>query len=93
MMQVEMRCFDLLTINICHNCLAHFYVTFKVIVLALTLKEPGGRHFLFYLSRLLFFRAETSLLFFSSSLALDLRPFFFKSDPALRNRALGPTKN
>ena len=35
---------------------------------------------------------------FSLSLALDLRPFFFKNrtgvyDTALRNRALGPTKN
>ena len=39
----------------------------------LTLKEPGGgrnpprpRHFLLYLSRLLFFRAETSWLFFQA---------------------------
>ena len=44
-------------------------------------KRAGGgdgirppRHFLLYLTRLLFFRAETSWIF-SSSLALDLRPF------------------
>ena len=70
----------------------------------LTLKEPGGaesappRHFLLYLSRLLFFRAETSWLFIFTPCARFKTMFFFLNwtygyDAALRNRALGPTKN
>ena len=70
---------------------------------SLTLKEPGGRnlppprHFLLYLSRLLFFRAETSWLF-SFKPCAHFKTIFLKNrtggyDAALRNRALGPTKN
>ena len=60
----------------------------SAILYILTLKEPGGgaesappRHFLLYLSRLLFFRAETSWLFsfkpcaqFKTILFLKIRP-------------------
>ena len=54
----------------------------------LTLKEPGGgirppQHFLLYLSRLFFFVLKI-YDFFSSSLVLDLRPFFKKSDLGLQ---------
>ena len=74
----------------------------KIRIQTINPKIAGGgirppRHFLLYLSRLLFFRAETSWLFFSS-LALNLKPFLKKIGPrvmtrAFRNRALGPTKN
>ena len=59
-------------------------------------RNPPPRHFLLYLSRLLFFRAETSWLFFFKPCA-RFKTIFFKNrtggyDAALRNRALGPTK-
>ena len=59
--------------------------------------RPPPRHFLLYLSRLLFFRAETSWLFFFKPCAQFKTIFFLNRtggyDAALRNRALGPTKN
>ena len=55
------------------------------------------RHFLLYLSRLLFFRAETSWLFSFKPCAWFKTIFFLNRtggyDAAWRNRALGPTKN
>ena len=70
----------------------------------LTLKKAGGGaesapHDIFcYISAGCYFFALKLHDFFPSSLALDLRPFKKKSegggyDVALRNRALGPTKN
>ena len=55
------------------------------------------RHLLLYLSRLLFFRAETAWLYSFKPCARFIRPFFKNRTrgyvAALRNRALGPTKN
>ena len=56
----------------------------------LTLKEPGAestppRHFLLYLSRLLFFRAETSWLFFFKPCAW-FKTIFRKIEPRVMTR-------
>ena len=58
----------------------------------LTLKEPGGgaesaplRHFLLYLCRLLFFRAETSWLFFFKPFA-RFKTIFIKIEPRVMTR-------
>ena len=56
----------------------------------LTLKEPGGRnpplqHFLLYLSRLLFFRSETSWLFFFKPCA-QFKTIFLKIGPRVMTR-------
>ena len=55
----------------------------------LTLKEPGNppppQHFLLYLSRLLFFRAETSWLFFFKPCA-QFKTIFLKIRPGVMTR-------
>ena len=64
-------------------------------------RAGGGRNpstFFCYISAGCYFFALKLHDFFSSSLALNLRPFLKKNqtggyDAALRNRALGPTKN
>ena len=57
---------------------------------SLTLKEPGGeihppQHFLLYLSRLLFFRAETSWLF-SFKPCAQFKTIFLKIGPRVMTR-------
>ena len=82
----------------CHGGLIHIMPK----IIPLTLKEPGGgiHHPLdifYYISAGCYFFALKLYDFFSSSLALDLRPFLKNwtggYDAALRNRPLGPTKN